>query len=476
MFVQRMRQDVTQRDMEIDAALREALTGEVGQERFELWFGEGVAMRLTNGFLLVTAADQFTLDRLQQHFRCELVAAAEEVAGAPVTLTFRRDPALRRQEENLSEGSSSARPAVAGSINGRGSSAAGRMTQLRRRRFASFSEFIVGEGNRVAHTAAQMIMERSSTISPLFLYGPSGCGKTHLLESIWSAVRRGRGGRRVLYLTAEQFTSMFLEALRGSGLPSFRYKYRHVDLLLLDDVQFFLGKRATLVELQTTIDSLLREQRQLVLAADRSPAELSKFGPELMARFSGGLVCSMEGADVETRLGILRQFASRMEAHVPSEVLRMMAQQLDGDARKLAGALNKLEATSRAFGREIDTHLAESALADVFQATSHVVQLNDIDRAVCDVFGLEPRSLQSSRKARTYSQPRALAMWLARKYTRAAYSEIGEYFGRRSHSTVISAQKQVGRWMDADQAVRLAHGSCNVQEVIRRVESQIRAG
>ena len=145
--------------------------------------------------------------------------------------------------------------------------------------------------------------------SPLFLFGPTGSGKTHLLEGIWSAVRSGSLRRRVLYLSAEQFTSMFLEALQGSGLPSFRYKYRHVDLLLIDDVQFFLGKRATLVELQNTIDALLREHRQLVLAADRSPAELSRFGPELTARFAGGLVCGIEPADSETRLGILRHLA-----------------------------------------------------------------------------------------------------------------------------------------------------------------------
>ncbi len=264
--------------------------------------------------------------------------------------------------------------------------------------------------------------------------------------------------------------------MRGSGLPSFRHKYRYVDLLLLDDVQFFLGKRATLVELQNTIDTLLRERRQLVLTADRSPAELSKFGPELTARFSGGLVCGMEGANMETRLRILERFAGHLQAHVPGDVLQLLAERLDGDARKLAGALNQLEATSRAYGRAIDTSLAHTALADVFRATHRVVKLDDIDRAVCDVFGLEPQALQSTRKARTYSQPRALAMWLARKHTRAAYAEIGEYFGHRSHSTVISAQKQVHRWVDGNQSVRLSHGQCEVQEAIRRVETQIRVG
>ncbi len=467
---------MTKQDREIDSALRKAVAAEVGQERFDLWFGDSVMLRLADGSLLVSAADQFTVDRLQRQFRSELLAAGEAVAGKPMALRFSIDPALAEPLDDDRSIAANKPHLQSDGTTQRANSNALRGPAFGRRRFAHLSQFVVGDGTRLAQTAAQMVVERPGTVSPVFLFGPTGSGKTHLLEGIWSAVRSGNSNRRVLYLTAEQFTSMFLEALQGSGLPSFRHKYRHVDLLLLDDVQFFLGKRATLVELQNTIDSLLREQRQLVLAADRSPAELAKFGPELTARFGGGLVCSMEGADVETRRKLLRQFARRMETHVPGDVVELLAQHLDGDARKLVGALNQLEASSRAYGREIDISLAQSTLVDVFRATQRVVRLNDIDRAVCDVFGLEPQSLQSARKSRTFSQPRALAMWLARKYTRAAYTEIGEYFGNRSHSTVISAQKQVHRWVDGNQAVRMAHGNCDVQEALRRVESQIRTG
>ncbi len=472
-----MRQDVTEHDRDIDSALRQAVAGKVGQERFDLWFGESVRLSLSEGSLLVFAADQFRLDRLRSQFRRELTLAGELLVDGPIDVQFQLDPSLDESGSLSAPGGGSV--ATVPSSEGGTSRIRGERQPAaasRSRRFSRLSQFVVGGGNRVAYTAAQMVVERPGAVSPLFLFGPTGSGKTHLLEGIWSAIRGSRESRRVLYLTAEQFTSMFLEALQGSGLPSFRHKYRHVDLLLVDDVQFFLGKRATLVELQNTIDTLLREQRQLVLAADRSPSELSRFGPELTARFAGGLVCGIEPPDVETRLQILQHLAGCMESHVPAEVLALMATRIDGDARKLRGALNQLEATSRAYGRPIDLSLAETALADVFRATQRVVQLDDIDRAVCDVFGLDPQSLQSARKARTFSQPRALAMWLARKYTRAAYTEIGEYFGHRSHSTVISAQKQVVRWMDADQSVRLAHGNCQIQEAIRRVESQIRAG
>jgi chromosomal replication initiator protein len=336
-------------------------------------------------------------------------------------------------------------------------------------------EFIVGESNRLAYTAADMVANRLGSVSPLFLYGPTGCGKTHLLEGIWTTAREATGFRRVLYLSAEQFTSMFLEALQGSGLPSFRHKYRKVDVLLIDDVQFFVGKRATLVEVQHTLDALLREGRQLVFAADRSPADLHGFGSELIARMSGGLVCGLELPDAATRRGILQRLAAQMDADFSEEVLDYVASEMQGDARQLTGALNTLEATSRAYQRPIDMGMVETALLDVFRATRRIVNLPDIEKAVCDVFGLDTTSLQSNGKARSVSQPRALAMWLARKYTRAAYSEIGAYFGRRSHSTVISAHRQVNRWMQQGHSIRVSHGQCAVDEAIRRVESQIRA-
>ena len=277
-------------------------------------------------------------------------------------------------------------------------------------------------------------------------------------------------------LSAEQFTRHFLEALQGSGLPSFRRKVRDVDMLAIDDLQFFAGKRATLVELQHTIDALLREGRQLVLAADRPPAALKGVGPEMIGRVAGGLVCGIEPADFATRLGIARQMAGDAKLEVPASVLERIVGELEGDARQISGALNRLQATSEALQRPITPELAESALEDIFHATRRFVHLVDIERAVCEVFGLEPRSLRDARKAKVVSQPRMLAMWLARKHTRAAFSEISQYFGRRSHSTVISAEKKVNGWMSNGATIQLGYGDCRVEDAIRRVETQLRAG
>ena len=351
-----------------------------------------------------------------------------------------------------------------------------RRVGLEKRRFASLDTFVASDGNRLAITSAEMVVRQPGQNTPLLFYGPTSVGKTHLLEGIWTAARRSHQRLTVVYLSAEQFTSHFLEALRGSGLPSFRRKYRGVGLLMIDDLQFFVGKRATQVELLHTIDTFLREGRQLVFAADRSPAELAELGPELTTRLGSGLVCRIEPPDYATRLGIVAQMARRMKLTVPIEVQQYLAARLTSHARELSGALCRLKATGPAMGRPISLAMAEETLADLVRNSGRAVRLADIEKAVCDVFGLEPACLQSDAKAKRVSHPRMLAMWLARKHTRAALSEIGYYFGRRSHSTVISAQKRIDGWMAAGSSLDLAERHWRVDDAIRQVERRLAAG
>ena len=289
-------------------------------------------------------------------------------------------------------------------------------------------------------------------------------------------VPAGQPGQTAVYLSAEQFTSLFLEALRGSGLPSFRRKYRGVSLLILDDLQFLVGKRATQVELLHTVNTMLREGRQLVFSADRPPAELAELGPELTARLSSGLVCPIEPPDFATRLGVAAHMAKRLGVDVPVEVQRLIASRMTCHAREISGAICRLQAASQAMGLPITLALAEDALGDMIRQHSRVVRLGDIQKAVCDVFGLEPASLQSGGKRKRLSHPRMLAMWLARKHTRAALSEIGDFFGRRSHSTVISAQKRVDGWMASGQPLHLSERTWQIDDAIREVERQLLAG
>lgn len=469
-------------DKEIVSALRRAVVDKVGQERFALWIGSPEAIALSARGVVIRVSQPFRLGWIRKRLREELAAVCRAVLGRPVDLHFELsggnnvDPPASDEAAAVGADRSHAEPTNgrgqhAGRQNGNGQSAAAA------RRFSSLESFVVGDANRVAHTAAQMVAGQLGQVTPLFFYGPNGVGKTHLLEGIVSAVRRRHASRcRAIFLSAEQFTTYFISALRHTGLPQFRARYRDLDLLVVDDVQFFAGKRATLVEFQHTVDTLLRARRQLVLAADRPPAELSELGPELVTRLSAGLVCAVQPPDEQVRLGILQQWCAARQYDVPQAVLEWMAAQLAGDARQLSGALNRLHATSLALGCEVTLEMAQAALGDLIAASRPTVSVDTIERVVCEVFGIDRKTLRSPRRSAAISQPRMLAMWLARKYTRAAYTEISEHFGRRSHSTVISADRKVQQWLRTGKTLRLAGGEVSIQEAIRRVESRLRAG
>jgi chromosomal replication initiator protein len=466
--------------MEVVSAVRQDLIHRIGRERFDLWFTQAVRLDVTPEAMVVEAADQFLLDRLRKQFHQEIVTAARQTAGTQETV-FRVNSALKGaspasgDQPLAASGAGLTKPLACtdgpSTLALRDASAG-----PRRRRFAQLGSFVVGSNNRVGFTAAVSVAERPGEVSPFFLYGPSGCGKTHLLEGIWSQVRSSPAGRRVLYLAAEQFTTLFLEALRGGGLPSFRRKCREVDVLVIDDVHFFAGKRATIIELQHTIDALLRQGRQMVLAADRPPVLLDSLGAEIVARCCGGLVCGIDHADYGTRLEIAQRKAAQLEVAIPIEVLELISRKLTGDARQIHGALHRLEATAVALERLVTLELAESTLRDMFQATQRVVRLNEIEQAVCDAFGVDGKALREGGKAKAISHPRMLAMWLARKYTRAAFAEISQYFGRRSHSTVISAEKKIDRWLSEDASVQLGQQSCRLRDAVERIELRLRTG
>ena len=501
-------------DKEIVSAIHAALADKVGQERFDLWLGAAARLSVRGETLLVELASRFAQDWVRSHFRREIEAACAQTLGKPLAVEFAVDPTLapspgaskRTARHAAANGTknagagpadSSVPAAQRGQCNGSHASGshvsqppadAPAQSELSpgdisngcgkpgfvRRRFAALEQYVVGPSNRLAHASAQMAAEQPGRVSPLLVYGATGVGKTHLLEGIWTAARRSRAGIHAVYLSAEQFTTYFLEALHGSGLPSFRRKYRGVELLIIDGLQFFAGKRATLIELLHTVDTLLREGRQLVFAADRSPATLRELGEEFLTRLSSGMVCGIDPPDYPTRLGILRQMAQARGFALTDDVAEFVATHLTANARELSGALNRLEAAARISRQALTRSMAEEALSEIIRHNARPVRLEDIERAVCDVFGLAPESLQSARRDKDVCQPRMLAMYLARKLTRAALSEIGRHFGRRSHSTVVSAQKNMSGLVASQATIELHGKRWTVEEAIRRVEEQLR--
>ncbi|HEX5470587.1 MAG TPA: chromosomal replication initiator protein DnaA, partial [Lacipirellulaceae bacterium] len=336
------------------------------------------------------------------------------------------------------------------------------------------ANFVVGASNDYAFRAAQLTGRGRQQASPLVFCGPTGVGKTHLLKAILREYRRVHPHAAAVYLSAEQFTTGFVEAVRGSGMPSFRQKCRGARLLAIDDLQFFAGKRRTVEELLHTFDTMAADGRQLVIASDRRLSDLRGLGPELVSRLAGGLICEIEMPEFATRVGILRRMRDEMGLAVDDSVLSLVAQQVAEGARELRGAMHRLEAMSHAYAEPISRQLAERALADLARYSTRSVRLADVQKAVCDVFGIEPAQLRSERKGRCVSEPRMLAMWLARRYTRAPWSEIGEFFGRRSHSTVISAHRRVEKLITRNAQIAISDRTCGVEDAIRRVETVLR--
>jgi chromosomal replication initiator protein len=489
-----MRKELTIADRDIAPALMDGLAGKIGKERFDLWFGDGTPWQIRGSILRIEVTDAFRMERARG-FRREIQQVCEEIAGRELELEFA--VASPPNELFSNDGKSGRAPSTKAGASDRSilpfskaagqqsaSDAAGRSDSSPpsspasgnvspRKKYRDLKSLAVGESNRMAIVSAERILRRPGDASPFLLYGPSGSGKTHLLDAIRGEARK-RGMRRVVMQTAEQFTSSYIEALQGAGLPSFRSKYRDVAFLILDDVQFFAGKKATLVELQHTLDSLIRKGRQIVLSADRAPAELASLPQELRARFAGGLVADIAPPDFAVRREILDKWETPLKLSAP--VKRLLAERITGDARRLAGAIHRLEVASEAYQCEVTVEFAERSLRDLLLAHRQVIGLRDIEDAVCEAFGVDKDCIRSKRRDRQAAHPRMLAMWLARKHTRAGLAEIGRFFGKRSHSTVISADKKVQSMVGNGGSMQTAQGPCHVEDAIARIERRLQAG
>lgn len=453
----------------------------VGPRNFEHWFRGKTTLTICEDQVTLGVASVFLQSWMHKQFAAPASEAARRVLGPSASARFAVDasavlgashsapPRAVRGTEPTGLG----RP-VGGRADGALASGGGANG---RRRFASLAEFVSGRCNELALTAVREVCRQPGELySPLFLYGGVGTGKTHLLEAVYRELRRSFPTWRVTYLTAEAFTNYFTQALREHALAGFRARFRHVDALLVDDIDFLDGKPGIQEEFLHTVKQLEGCRRQIVLAADRHPRLLAKFSEELTTRFLSGLVCRLEPPDPETRRRILAAKARRLDDAVTDEALAVIAQRFQHNVRELEGALNCLQTYHAMTGKRISAAVARSVLAELERDCIRVIRLSDVEQAVCQFFGVEPADLRSSRRHRSVSQPRMLAMFLARKHTQAAYSEIGRYFGGRNHSTVVAAERKVRQWLAENVAVQVSAETWPLADVLESVEMQLRAG
>lgn len=328
----------------------------------------------------------------------------------------------------------------------------------------TFENFVVGSCNELTFAAAKAVAEfPGGPYNPLFIHGASGLGKTHLLQGICHAVLRGKTPRRILYLSCENFINQFIQAVTNGNISDFRYNCRHVDMLLVDDIQMLEGKSRTQEEFFHTFNTLFNNQKQIVLSSDRAPKELRTLQDRLISRFGWGMVTRLDSPCLETRIAIVKRKARMRSFELSDEVARFLAEHVDTNVRELEGAVTKLLGIANLMKRRIDLSLAEEVLHD-YRPSARRVPIHKIMEAVAREFGVQSRDLQSKTRVHSVVLPRQIAIFLARKYTPLSLKQIGGFFGDRNHATIMHSIKKAEQILEEDEEIRE-----RVQELVTKL-------
>ncbi len=449
-----------------------------------MWFSAPDRIELVHGCIVINAATQFEVKRLQQSFGGALRQVVLQLLGnvehlkfvvvSPPGSTAARglagpDGGSALQRTSETGGTVRGREGVAGSDPVPGEN---RRTSARPQRFR-LADFAFSAGSEMLRTAVQEVLANPGRFSPLYVHGPAGSGKTHLAEAIAVEFRKRNSGNRAVCITAEHFTNTFIQSIRGGGLPMFRRKFRDLDLLVVDDIHFLGGKRATLGEFQYTLDFLVRSGKQVILTADRGPDETLDALGDQSSRMAAGLVCQIGWPDQAGREKIVRRMASERNLKLDNAAVELVSSRISGDARRLSGAVNRIIAATLPSGENPDPGLIHSAIGDLFCSADQKTSLAMIEQTICECFGVSVPELRAKRRTKRISIARMLAMFLARKYTTSALSEIGDFFGGRSHSTVVAAQKRIEELIAAGEMVEFAGRSCRLGDAVEQFRRRL---
>lgn len=317
----------------------------------------------------------------------------------------------------------------------------------------TFDTFVIGTGNRFAHAASLAVAEApAKAYNPLFLYGGVGLGKTHLMHAIGHYIIEQNPEARVLYISCEKFTNEFIDAIRHNRTENFRNKYRNIDVLLIDDIQFLEGKVQTQEEFFHTFNALHEEHKQIIISSDRQPKEIPTLEDRLRSRFEWGLITDIQPPDLETRIAILRKKARAEQLDVPNDAMLYIANQIDTNIRELEGALIRVVAYSSLINQDITVSLAADALKNIIPSSRpKVVTIPNIQQIVSDYYNIRVDELKARKRTKNVAFPRQVAMYLTRELTDLSLPKIGDAFGGRDHTTVIHAHEKIRQLIESDQ-------------------------
>ena len=428
----------------------------ISKPSFETWLKHTEARDLQDDTFFVSVPNEFTKNWLDQRYTQVISSLLHEVTGAKLQVKFiipdDQVDNIKSDKNNLAD-MMKPKNSIANVLNPK----------------YTFDTFVVGAANRFAHAASLAVAEApAKSYNPLFIYGGVGLGKTHLMHAIGHYVLEHHPDKNVMYLSSEKFTNEFINSIMENKAENFRNKYRNVDILLVDDIQFLAGKEQTQEEFFHTFNTLHEENKQIIISSDRPPKEIPTLEDRLRSRFEWGLITDISPPDLETRIAILTKKAKAEGlTDISNEVMHYIANQIDTNIRELEGALVRVVAYSSLVNEDINTELATEALKDIIPNNQpKMITPKIIQNVVADKYDLKLSDFLSKKRTRAIAYPRQIAMYLTRELTELSLPKIGEEYGGRDHTTVIHAHNKIIKELETDE--NLANQIKNLTEEIKK--------
>lgn len=424
------------------------------EDVFQMWFEPMTCLEATEDSLVLGVPNDFAAIWVHDNYLDLLSQRVRLTAGRLVHVSLRRTDPVGGAPAPRVETAPKARPAAKTRVvryDERGGAVSGALNPRN-----TFENFVVGPNNQLAHAAALAVAQApAQAYNPLFIHGSTGLGKTHLMHAVGHSILLRNPDAKVAYLSTEKFTNEFIHAIQENSLTKFRQRYRNVDVLLLDDVQFLAGKERIQEEFFHTFNDLFESGKQIVLSSDRPVTEIASLESRLVSRFQWGLAADIQSPDLETRVAILRTKAVSLKVDLPMPVMEFIARHIAKNIRRLEGALIKVSSYSALTGKPVDLATAELLLKDVLmEEAQNRLTIEGIQKRVADHYQIRHSDMTSKRRPNAIAFPRQIAMYLSRQLTRNSLQQIGEAFGGRDHGTVIHAIKTVENMMETDESVR----------------------
>lgn len=413
----------------------------VSNPSFETWFKGTKVKSITSQLIIIEASSTFFAKWLSENYLDTIQQAVSETIGEVLTVkVVSADDPIEDIPEPKEEPTPKSNEILPNQLNVDN----------------TFDTFVIGSGNRFSHAASLAVAESpANAYNPLFIYGGVGLGKTHLMHAIGHYVMEHKENAKVVYTSSEKFTNEFINSIRDNKTEAFRSKYRNVDVLLIDDIQFLAGKESTQEEFFHTFNELHQNNKQIVISSDRAPKEIPTLEDRLRSRFEWGLITDVTPPDLETRIAILRKKSEEENIDIPNEAMLYIANQIHSNIRELEGALTRVSAYSKLVKRELTPDLVAEALKDIIQTSKpKKITIQDIQTIVGSYYNVRLEDFSAKKRTKSIAFPRQIAMYLARELTDFSLPKIGEEFGGRDHTTVIHAHEKIKKQIEQDSLLK----------------------